>query len=139
MPRPAARGAAGGHETLLLVDDEQLLLEVGRRMLGGASYRVFIAQSGEEALEICRRQGRQLNLVILELSMPDVGSHRCLGHILELTPQARVSVASGYSFEGMAGQALKVGAADFVAKPFTRTDLLEAVRRVLDQRQGSRE
>ncbi len=134
-PASAPHEADGGQETLLLVDDEPPLLEVGRRILGAAGYQVLTALSGEEALETFSRPGRRVDLVILDLSMPGMGGHRCLRHMLAQDPQARVLVTSGYSAEGMAGQSLESGALGFVAKPYAKADLLAAVRRALD-RQG---
>jgi PAS domain S-box-containing protein len=129
-PAPPAQG---GQETVLLVDDEPPLLEVGRRILGGAGYQVLTAQSGEEALASLQGPDRRADLVILDLSMPGMGGHRCLARILAQDPQARVLVASGYSAEGMAAQSLAAGALGFVAKPFGKVELLAAVRRALDQ------
>ncbi|MFH1033022.1 MAG: PAS domain S-box protein [Pseudomonadota bacterium] len=136
-PRP--NSASGGPETILLVDDEPPLLEVGSRILGGAGYQVLTAHSGEEALEALEalgRQGRGVDLVVLDLSMPGMGGHRCLEGILLQNPLARVLVASGYSSEGMASQALEAGAAGFVAKPYGRSELLAAVRQALDSVRG---
>jgi PAS domain S-box-containing protein len=123
---------AGGHERILLVDDEEALRELGAQTLAEMGYQVLTAASGEQALDIYRAQGREIGLVILDLGMPGMGGHRCLEAILALAPGAKVLIASGYSANGQVKASLQSGAAGFVAKPFRRLDLLLTVRDVLD-------
>ena len=122
----------GRGESLLLVDDESALREVGRRILTGAGYQVRLASTGEEALEVFRVQDDRPDLVVLDLGMPGMGGQRCLQEMLALDPRARVVIASGYAADMQVRQSLEAGAAGYVAKPFRRADLLGAVRRVLD-------
>jgi PAS domain S-box-containing protein len=121
-----------GSETILLVDDEEALREVGVLTLESMGYQVLTAASGEEALGIYADRGGEIDLVVMDLGMPGMGGHKALQGILELNPQAKVVIDSGYSAEGQAKASLESGAADFLAKPFGRQDLLATVRRVLD-------
>ncbi|MBI4797269.1 MAG: PAS domain S-box protein [Desulfarculus sp.] len=130
---PAAVDLPGGRETILLVDDEEPLLQVGARLLAGAGYRVLQAQSGEEALAIYRRGDGIPDLVVMDLGMPGMGGRRAVEEILALRPQARVVIASGYAVSGRVRDLLQEGGAVFVAKPFKRADLLITVRKVLDR------
>ncbi len=123
---------AGGHESILLVDDEKALLELGEAILVQAGYQVLKAQSGEEALEIYRQRRDYLDLVILDLGMPGMGGHRCLKAVLEINPRAKVVIASGYPAKGQARESLQAGAVKYVAKPFGRAGLLASVRAALD-------
>jgi CheY-like chemotaxis protein len=123
----------GGQETILLVDDEPALRELGQQTLSEMGYQVLVAGSGEEALETYRRRLGELDLVILDLGMPGMGGQRCLEAILALNPRAKVIIASGYSANGQVKGSLEAGAAAFVPKPYRRLDLLLTVRDVLDR------
>ncbi len=123
-----------GSETILLVDDEQALRDLGARALEIMGYRVLTATNGEEALEIYRSQEGEIDLVVMDLGMPGMGGHKCLQEILAHNPQAKVVIASGYSANGQVKASLESGAAGFVAKPFRRLDLLATVRSALDRK-----
>lgn len=123
-----------GTETLLLVDDEESLRELGARILERMGYRTILASNGEEALEIYKARREEIDLVIMDLSMPGMGGHKCLKELLTLDPKSKVVIASGYSANGQAKVALESGAAGYVAKPFRLNDLLMSVRDVLDSK-----
>jgi CheY-like chemotaxis protein len=133
-PNPADEASLAGAETILLVDDEQALRTIGARTLEDKGYRVLTAGSGEEALEIYRQKGAQLDLLIMDLGMPGMGGYKCLKAILAIDPGAKVIIASGYSANGQVKDALETGAAGYVGKPFRRVDLLTTVRGVLDKK-----
>lgn len=126
----------GGTETILLVDDENLLLELGQRILTRAGYTVLTARNGKEALEVYQKEGNRIALVVLDLMMPEIGGKRCLEELLKVNPEARVLIASGYSLNGSTKATLKVAAKGFVAKPYDVRQLLETVRDVLDSSPG---
>ncbi len=132
-PQAAPRQPAGGHESILLVDDEKLLLELGESLLRQAGYQVMKAQSGEEALEIYRQHMNQLDLVITDLGMPGMGGYKTMAAILEINPRAKVLIASGYTANHQVKSALETGAAGYVAKPFSRLELLTKIREALDR------
>jgi PAS domain S-box-containing protein len=123
-----------GTETILLVDDELALRQLGTRALQTMGYQVRTAGSGEEALEIYQQSGCQIDLIVMDLGLPGMGGHKAMKAILQINPKAKVIIASGYSAKGRAKGALHDGAAGYVAKPFRRTDLLKKVRVVLDDR-----
>ena len=132
---PAAVAGPGleGSETILLVDDEQALREIGSRILRRRGYQVLTGASGEEALEVYLREGGGVDLVVMDLGMPGMGGHKALVEILAADPGARVIIASGYSATVQVKAAREAGAAGYVAKPFRRDELLGEIRRVLDQ------
>jgi len=121
-----------GTETVLLVDDEKSLLDVGRSMLEGHGYTCIVADSGEKAVEIYRREKDRVSLVILDLGMPGMGGRRCIEELLRNDPAVKVIVASGYGEQAGVEEILQAGAAAFVQKPYRFTDLLNTVREVLD-------
>jgi PAS domain S-box-containing protein len=124
---------SGGPETILLVDDEEHILELGKRVLSKAGYTVFTAKDGREALELYKAQGEKISLVILDLIMPEMEGKQCLKELLKINPEARVLVASGYSADGPTKEALEGGAKGFVSKPFDMGQLLQTVCKVLDE------
>ncbi len=122
----------GGTETVLLVDDDDALRDIGTHVLGRKGYQVLTAMNGEEALEIYGSQTSAIDLVILDISMPGMGGHKCLQEILKINPEAKVVVASGYSSQGQLKETLTAGATAYIAKPFQMADMLSTVRQVLD-------
>jgi CheY-like chemotaxis protein len=122
-----------GSETILLVDDEQALRDLGSLTLRSMGYSVLTASSGEEALYTYKNRAGGVDLVVMDLGMPGMGGQKAMAEILALDPQAKVVIASGYSANGQVKSALDSGAAGYVAKPFRRLDLLAAVRDALDK------
>jgi CheY-like chemotaxis protein len=131
-PEPEAL-AEGGNETILLVDDEVFIRELGVDVLGQVGYTVLTADNGESALELYRQEQSRIDLVILDLIMPGMGGSRCLRKLLEIDPQAQVVIASGYSPDGPTKGALEAGAKGFLSKPYDTRELLQLVRKTLDE------
>ena len=121
-----------GTETVLLVDDEELIRDLGTQILSRAGYHVLTASTGGEALDVYRIRRDQISLVVLDLIMPLMGGKQCLEELLEMNPRARVLVSSGFSLDGPAKEAMEAGAAGFVSKPFNITEMLTAIRAALD-------
>jgi PAS domain S-box-containing protein len=130
-PGPGQEGVKGT-ETILLVDDDAALRQLGERVLRRMGYQVVTAASGEEALEIHGLRGDQLDLVIMDLGMPGMGGHRAIGELLARHPTVKVIVASGYAAHDQVRASLEAGAVGYVAKPFKRSELLATIRGVLD-------
>ncbi|MCF8035052.1 MAG: PAS domain S-box protein [Desulfarculaceae bacterium] len=122
----------GGRETILFVDDERNILDIGSRQLTGMGYRTITASNGEEALEIFKAKGDEIDLVILDLSMPGMGGHKCLQGLLSIAPNQKVIVATGYSRDGDIKETLSIGISALLFKPITKAELLKTVRMVLD-------
>lgn len=134
-PRTQAyrRTIAGGTETILLVDDEQDVRDLGERILTRAGYKVLTAADGRVGLDIFRKEKEAISLVILDLIMPEMDGHQCLKEILQTDKQAKVIVSSGYSANGSPEKTSQSGAKGFVGKPYDMNQLLQTVRDVLDQ------
>lgn len=126
------RPLPGGDETILLVDDEAVLSEMGRRTLSEAGYQIFTASSGEAALEVFAEHAQRIDLVVLDLGMPGMGGQKCLSALRELSPELKVIVLSGYTSGDQRKSALRAGAAAFLNKPTPKAELLHSVRAVLD-------
>jgi CheY-like chemotaxis protein len=123
----------GGGEIILVVDDEDFIRDMGEKIFTGYGYKVRTACDGEEALEIYRNERGRIDLVVLDLIMPGMGGGRCLEKLLEMDPQAKVLVASGYAVDGPTRKALESGTQAFVRKPYEVRELLKAVREALDE------
>ena len=123
----------GGNETILLVDDEEFIRELGMELLGGSGYNVFTAADGESALQLYRKEQNRIDLILLDLIMPGMGGKKCLEELLRVNPRARVLIASGYSADGPTKEALGVGARDYISKPYDAKQMLKVVREVLEQ------
>ena len=126
--------AMSGRETILLVDDEDYLRDLGKRMLTKFGYSVLTAPDGETALQIYRERGKQISLVILDLIMPGIGGKNCLDRILEQDPATRVIIASGYSVDDSAKKNLELKVNGFIKKPFEFNQMLGMVRHALDDK-----
>jgi PAS domain S-box-containing protein len=123
----------GGTETILLVDDEESIRDIACQMLENFGYTILTAADGESALEVYRQARAKISLVVLDLIMPGMGGRRCLEELLKIDPEVRIAIASGYFPDGPTTEILKNGARGFVSKPYEIAQMLEEVRRVLDQ------
>ena len=120
-----------GTEGILLVDDEEAILDIGQSFLKELGYRVIIAHSGEQALEVYRKKGREVDLVVMDLSMPGMGGRSCMDELLRLDSQVKVLVASGYAAQEEAKAMIEAGAAGFIGKPYQLKSLLKKIREIL--------
>ena len=123
----------GGDETILLVDDEEYIRELGVELLTDAGYKVLTATDGEGGLELYREEQENIDLVILDLVIPGMGGKKCYEEILKINPKAKVLIVSGYSANGPGKEAIEAGAKGFVGKPFDVSHLLETIREILDE------
>ncbi len=120
-----------GGDKILLVDDEELVRDLGKRILERAGYTVITASNGKTALEIYPREQSNIGLVVLDLIMPQMGGEKCLERLLKLNPQVKVVVSSGHSLSPKERDLLRAHAKGFVDKPYQIKQFLEVVRGVL--------
>ena len=122
----------GGSETILLVDDEELIRDVGSKILTKAGYKVITASNGKEAVEVYKQRKDEVSLVILDLIMPEMGGKQCLETLLEFDPSAKVIIASGYFPSEETKAVLASGAEGFINKPYNISQLLEIVSKAIE-------
>ena len=127
-------GILKGTETLLLVDDEDMILDVGEGMLKEMGYNVFLAGGGKEAIEVYRKHKDHINLVILDMIMPDIGGSDVYDRLKEINPDIKVLLSTGYSIDGQATEILERGCDGFIQKPFNMKELSEKIWEVLDKK-----
>jgi len=123
----------GGSETILVVDDEELIGELAKKLLSRSGYNVLTAGSGPEAIELYKKERANISLVILDLIMPDMGGRQCLEELLRIDPQVKALIASGFAIDGETKGFLDEKARGMVTKPFNVRALLQSVRHALDQ------
>jgi CheY-like chemotaxis protein len=127
-----------GTETILVVDDEAMILEVTREMLEQLGYRVLSAESGGQAIRIYQEQGAAIDMVILDMIMPEMAGDQAFEALRRLDPEIKVLLASGYSMEGKAAALLDQGCLGYIQKPFSLPDLSLKLREILDYPQSAR-
>ena len=123
-----------GHETILLVDDEDVIIAVTRDILESLGYSVRSAKSGHEAIEIYKADRDMIDLVILDMVMPEMGGGETFDRLKEINPDVKVILSSGYSLNGQAIRIMERGCHTFIQKPFTLLSLSQMVRDVLDNK-----
>ena len=121
-----------GEETVLLVDDEPMVRDLGNEILRSYGYQVVLAGDGLEALEIYENNGKEIDLVILDLLMPNLGGKETLVRLRELDPAPKVIICSGYGSRGNGLQQIITSRINMVHKPFKPEELVFAVRQTLD-------
>ncbi|HMK37608.1 MAG TPA: PAS domain S-box protein [Desulfomonilaceae bacterium] len=122
-----------GTETILLVDDEVLVRELGERILTKSGYTVLTARNGREALDIYKQHQPDTALVILDLIMPEMSGKECLRELVKIDPQVRVIVSSGHSDSEDLQEVPHEFVRASVKKPYGGGQLLETVRKVMDE------
>jgi two-component system cell cycle sensor histidine kinase/response regulator CckA len=120
-----------GQGTVLLVDDEGMILDAGTEVLQKIGHRVMKAKSGQEAIAIYEKQKDGIDLVILDMIMPGVSGGETFDRIKAINPEVKVLLSSGYSINGQATEILKRGCNGFIQKPFRMTELSHKIREAL--------
>ncbi len=124
---------AHGDETILLVDDEEMIIDVGRKILETLGYRVITVCGGEEAIETYVRNQSGIDLVILDLVMPRMTGGETFDQLKSINSDLKILLSSGYSINGQAREVMDRGCDGFVQKPFTIKTLSKKLREVLEK------
>ena len=122
-----------GSETILLVDDEQTIIDVCKELLSKLGYKVLSAARGQEALDVCKANKDKIDMVILDMIMPDMSGGEVYDRMKEINPDMKVLLSSGYSIDGEATEILKRGCDGFIQKPFNMKELSRKIREILEK------
>jgi PAS domain S-box-containing protein len=125
---------AGGHETILVIDDEPVIREVTGEILSGYGYRVLLAADGHEGIRIYETERPRVDLVILDMIMPRLGGRDTLLKLKQVDPAVRILFSTGYSQNDKVNEIIAIGVSGFIQKPYQVKSLLARVREILDGR-----
>jgi two-component system cell cycle sensor histidine kinase/response regulator CckA len=123
---------AGGHESILIIDDEAVIREVAGDILGSYGYRVQLAPDGEAGIKIYEKQEPRSDLVILDMIMPRQGGRETFLKLKKINPAIKVLFSTGYSQNEKVSEIISLGVSGFIQKPYQVNDLLSKVREILD-------
>jgi two-component system cell cycle sensor histidine kinase/response regulator CckA len=121
-----------GPETVLLVDDEDMIIEVGGEILKALGYQVLTAKSGKEAVDLYTKNKDKIHMIILDMIMPGLSGGETYDALKKVNPEVKVLLSSGYSVDGEASEILKRGCKGFIQKPFNIKSLSKRLREILD-------
>ncbi len=124
-----------GTETVLLVDDEDMIIDVGKDVLKTLGYKVLPARGGKEAIEIYEKSKDKIDMVILDMIMPEMGGREVYDHLKEINPDIKVLLSSGYSANVPVMEILERGCDGFIQKPFNMKQLSQKLRDVLEKKE----
>jgi PAS domain S-box-containing protein len=130
---PDGAEADRGSETILIVEDDPMASRMGRDILERWGYRVMVADNGSEAIEIYAEYEKRIQLVLLDVILPDLSGDQVLFSLRKINPNVRVIVSSGYNVNQQITRLLNYGCADFIQKPFQSRALSSKVRAALDR------
>jgi len=121
-----------GFETVLLVDDEEDIIKVGKKFLQKLGYKPLIARNGLEALEIFKLYKDEISLVVLDLVMPKMNGKQAFAEIKNIQENAKILISTGYAVEDKIEGFLNQGCHGFIQKPFSLKEFSSALRNILD-------
>jgi PAS domain S-box-containing protein len=128
---PASSRQREDKHTVLVVDDEEIVRQIATLALSNRGFAVLTAENGFEALKVLRKEGSQISLVLLDMSMPMMSGDRALREMRQIRPDLRVLVSTGYSESEATRRFAGLNVAGFVQKPYTAAQLVDRVRSVL--------
>ncbi len=120
-----------GTGTILLIDDEQMIIKVGEELLEELGYKVLTAESGQDAIKLYEKNAEKIDLVIMDMIMPGMGGGETFDHLKQIKPDIKVLLSSGYSINGQASEILERGCDGFIQKPFNINQLSEKIQGII--------
>ena len=120
-------------ETVLLVDDEEIVVGVGRQMLEKLGFSVLTAASGKEAIDIYKINKGRIGLVVLDMIMPGMGAGDTYNELQAIDPAIKVLLSSGYGVDEQTSEVMKRGCKGFIQKPFNMQVLSEKIEEIIKE------
>ncbi len=125
-----------GSGTVLIIDDEEAIRKTASGMLGSLGYTAIIAHDGSEGLELYRRHGAEIDVVLLDMVMPGLSGKDVYIRLKEMDPQVKVLLSSGFFNDPRVNDVMAMGADGFLKKPYSAPGLSAALHRILGSRSG---
>ncbi len=126
-----------GSGTILIVDDEKMVLDVGARLLKKLGYTVQESNNGRNAVALYKKLQDKINLVVLDIVMPDMGGGEVYDRLKEINPKIKVLLSSGYSIDDQAREIMERGCDGFIQKPFSMKAMSDKLSEILSKKGGS--
>jgi PAS domain S-box-containing protein len=123
-----------GTETVLFIDDENMIVEMAEELFEQLGYKVLTAGSGTAAIETYEKNKERIDMVLLDMIMPDMNGGETYDKLKEINPNVKVLLASGYSMNGTASEIMDRGCNGFIQKPFKMEELSQKLRGILDMK-----
>jgi PAS domain S-box-containing protein len=120
-----------GTGTILLIDDEEMIIKVGEELLQELGYEVLSARSGHEAIELYQKNADKIDLVIMDMIMPGMGGGETFDRLKRINRDIKVLLSSGYSINGQASKILERGCDGFIQKPFNLIQLSDKIQGII--------
>ena len=121
-----------GTEAVLLVDDEEIVVGVGKQMLQKLGYTVIVARNGQEAIDVCKNNPDEVGLVLLDMIMPGMEAGETYDQLKSINPAIKVLLSSGYSLDHKAAAIIERGGNGFIQKPFNMKNLQEKIGEIIN-------
>jgi two-component system cell cycle sensor histidine kinase/response regulator CckA len=121
-----------GSEKILLVDDEEMVADVGKDMLEKLGYKIVVAAGGNDAIKLLKTMRNEVDLVILDMIMPDMSGGETFNRLRAIKPDVKILLSSGYSLNGQASEIMQRGCNGFIQKPFNVKQISRKIREILD-------
>jgi CheY-like chemotaxis protein len=121
-----------GSGTILIVDDEEMVLDVGSQLLLKMGYSVLTASSGMEAIEQYMNHKDRVKLIILDLAMPHMDGEETFKHLKAINPRIKVLLSTGFNPDGEVSEILKQGCQGSIQKPYRLNELSLKIREILN-------
>jgi len=122
-----------GSETILLVDDEEEVVNIGKKFLEKLGYKPLVARDGFEAVEIFKIHKDKISLVVLDLIMPGMNGSQAFAEIKKIQENSKILISTGYTVDGKIEDLLNKGCQGFIQKPFSLNEFSHALRKILDK------
>jgi CheY-like chemotaxis protein len=124
----------GGNATVLVIDDEDLILSSANGLLTALGYNVILAESGRNGIEMYRRMHEEIDIVLLDMIMPEMNGTTCFKELKNINPDVQVLISSGFTRTSRFSEAEQLGARGFLQKPYSAAEVSRAIEAVLQPR-----
>jgi CheY-like chemotaxis protein len=125
---------ATGTERILFIDDEKAIVNIGKQMLESLGYKITTRTSSIEALELFKAKADSFDLVITDMTMPNMTGDKLARELIRIKPEIPVILCTGYSARINREQTMAMGIRGFLSKPVLKRDFAENIRKVLDEK-----
>jgi DNA-binding NtrC family response regulator len=118
-------------ETVLLIDDDDMVTDVAAQILNNSGYGVISAKNGKEAIEVYKANQDRIDMAILDMILPDMSGMDTYEKLKEINPGIKVLLASGYGIDSQASNIMERGCDGFIQKPFNMSELIKTIGDIL--------